>query len=246
MTKILVSLISDQTIPNVLLIKELQDINRHIFITTQKMEDEKKSRSNWIIAATKLDPVQVQRIIVNQDSLNDIEEQLRAQVKEREVDFVVNLTGGNKLMSLATYNFFSRCPNNKIFYIPVKPKMITYEGIFPKEIRKEHELKYRVNLWEYLTAYGIVPKTSDFNKLLKDETETQNFYAAYRQLESEQLAIPNKLRKFRNKGVKITEIDGLKNCLETIKFSLKSEKLSKQEVKYLSGDWFEEYVYILN
>ena len=97
MKTILVSLISEQTIPNVLLIKELKDIDQHIFITTQKMEDEKKCRSDWIIKATALRLNQVQRIIVNQDSLADIENQLATQVKKDETHFVVNLTGGLKI-----------------------------------------------------------------------------------------------------------------------------------------------------
>lgn len=250
MKTILVSLISEQTIPNVLLIKELEGIDEHIFITTEKMENERKCRSNWIIKATKLAPEQVQRIVVDQDSLTDIENELEIQVKTSETHFIINLTGGNKLMSLAAYHFFSsRCPNSKIFYIPVGPRMTSYEGISPNEIRKKYELKYRVNLLEYLTAYSVNLTTTELNRLLKPETSTQHFYTIYRRLEEQQLGIPNQLRQFRSKksiNVAEAEVNGLEKWLETMKFnSLKAGKLNKDEIKYLTGDWFEEYIYTL-
>jgi len=71
MTKILVSLVSDQTIPNMELIKEFyNEIDEYIFISTKQM----KSQLQWIVKASNL--LNYKEIEVNAFDMNDIESKL--------------------------------------------------------------------------------------------------------------------------------------------------------------------------
>ncbi len=89
-----VLLISAETLPNVLFIKEFP-AERYVFITTAKMEQEK--RSEWIIRAAGIAPQKVQRITVNQDDFGSILQSLENTGLQPSADWRVNITGGNKL-----------------------------------------------------------------------------------------------------------------------------------------------------
>lgn len=169
MKKILVSVISEQTIPNLLLIKEMEGrYDGLLFISTKQMEA--KGQGRWIERAANICENSVIRVIVNPDSIRQVIVTL-----ENEIDFnneyVVNLTGGTKPMSLAIYHFFKR-GNNRIVYLPIGKNEI--REFFPNEVNEE--IKYRLKLKEYFNAYGIsykcLPKKSlkpfDFlNQILK-------------------------------------------------------------------------------
>ncbi|MFH2096916.1 MAG: hypothetical protein ABIJ16_14495 [Bacteroidota bacterium] len=67
MNKILVSLVSDQTIQNVLFAKEIGMVEKHIIVSTESME--KLNKSQWIINALNLKSENYEKIIVVEDSL---------------------------------------------------------------------------------------------------------------------------------------------------------------------------------
>ncbi len=52
MNKIIVSLVSDQTIPNIIFIKSNHDVAKLVFISTEKMESNKKTE--WIQKSVKI------------------------------------------------------------------------------------------------------------------------------------------------------------------------------------------------
>ena len=75
MESILVSIISDQTIPNLLIIKELADqYQSQVFITTKKMEEAGKSL--WIEKAAGIESRSIKRIVVDENDWIDINEKL--------------------------------------------------------------------------------------------------------------------------------------------------------------------------
>ena len=41
--KVLISIVSDQTIPNVLFIKDFKEMDEYVFLSTEKMEQQKKT-----------------------------------------------------------------------------------------------------------------------------------------------------------------------------------------------------------
>ena len=161
MARVLVSIVSDQTIPNLLLMKELSGIDKYLLISTEAME--KKERSTCIKIASGLPDERFKTILVKEDVLSSIDGQLSALLTASSTsaddpflydtdEFIVNLTGGNKIMSIATYNFFKE-RNSKIYYIPIGKNQ--YIQIFPETASGEHSITYRADIQTYLTAYGV-------------------------------------------------------------------------------------------
>ncbi|MEA3222951.1 MAG: DUF1887 family CARF protein, partial [Thermodesulfobacteriota bacterium] len=157
--------------------------------------------------------------------------------------FFVNLTGGTKLMSIGVYNFF-RNKQGSIFYMPIGKNL--YRKIFPDVKKKEKPINYRVNIEEYLTSYGveIIDKQS-INPLLRSSGYTRRFFEYYIQAPSSDIDLLDSLRPYRSKNkVTIDKIDGLAVFLQRLNFDPYSPgRLTKAEIKYLTGEWFEEYVY---
>ena len=151
MEPILVSIISDQTIPNLLIIKELAGkYHGQIFISTKKMEE--AGKSFWIEKAAGINPGTIQRIEVDENNWTDINEKLTNFIWPENSKYIINLTGGTKVMTLAVYEFFSK-PGNRVIYAPIGKNQ--YEELFPKRGLIPEKIEYRLNVWEYLTAFGI-------------------------------------------------------------------------------------------
>ena len=113
---LLVSLVSDQTIPNVHLINEYgSQIDQYLFISTQAME--KKGVRQWIVNACHLPGESLlPAVVVDQFSFDNIELQLDRIDFEAYGRIIVNLTGGTKVMTLAAFDFFKDL-GAEIFYI---------------------------------------------------------------------------------------------------------------------------------
>lgn len=241
MANILVSLVSEQTIPNVLLIKELPDIDQYLFISTKKMEA--SGRSQWIIKASGIEGKFIKIITVTEDSLVDIEEKLRGLAFNDDDVFFVNLTGGTKIMSIGVYNFF-RNKQGSIFYMPIGKNV--YRKIFPEVKNKEKPINCRVGIEEYLTSYGVeIINKQSTNTLLKSSEYTRRFFEYYIQAPSSDIDLLDSLRPYRGKNnVNIDKINGLEAFLQRLNFDPYSPgRLTKAEIKYLTGEWFEEYIY---
>lgn len=241
MARVLVSLISEQTIPNVLLIKDLEDIDQYLFISTEKME--KTNRPQWIIQGSKIEGKPVRIITVAEDSLNDIEEKLKGLDFNDDDDFFVNLTCGTKIMSIGVYNFF-RNKTCEIFYMPIGKNV--YRKIFPEVKKKERLINYRVGIDEYLDCYGVeTVNRHRLNKLLRPPEYTGKFFEYYVRATHPDLALLESLRAYRTKrNVPVNSIDGLETFIRKVGFeSSLPGALTKAEIKYLTGEWFEEYIY---
>lgn len=174
MKPVLVSVISDQTIPNLLIIKELQDqYESMVFITTKRMEAEQKSR--WIELAAGLPPDSVARITVDENNLSDIEQKLHVFQWPENTPCMVNLTGGTKLMTLAVFRHFAS-GENQVIYVPIGKNNI--EALYPSVNTPPTPILYRLSVKEYLTAHGLnyLHKTHP----LKSFKELQRIFRAYK------------------------------------------------------------------
>lgn len=244
MSRILVSLVSDQTVPNVLMMKECGDIDAYLLITTEQME--RKSKSAHIIAASGIDPAKFYRpLLVIEDSLNDIERKLASFEFDDADQFIVNLTGGTKIMSIGVYNFFRR-RFSEIYYVPIGKN--NTRKIFPEVKNREQKLESRLNIEEYLTSYGIeIQNRHKIHQLTKSAEETRQFYERYLLLSEEELSVLDSLRSFRSEDkITIESVVGLSALLQEVRFQpTQPECINKGELKYLSGDWLEEYCYTL-
>ncbi|MDZ7315991.1 MAG: DUF1887 family CARF protein [candidate division KSB1 bacterium] len=246
MATIMISLISEQTIPNFLLIKQMQNVDRHLFITTEQMEQQGK-RQALISALGLSDDCFLEPLVVKKDDLEDIERCLQSVEFADDDRFIVNVTGGTKIMSLAVYNFF-RERESEIYYIPIGKNL--YWKIFPRVRQKLYPLAYRVNLTEYLTAYGIeITNPKNIHQLVRSAEETRRFFDFFVDMSDNERGLLNDLRKNREVAEKsMSELPELVELLQRSPFQPKDaewKKLAKEEVRYLIGGWFEEYVYDL-
>ncbi len=243
MKKILASLISDQTIPNILLIRELRDIDRYIFITTDEMEQ--KEKTSCIINAAGIPPDKTIMIKVAEDSLVDISKKLNQCDFDDDDEFYVNLTGGTKIMSIGAYNFFKE-RNSEIYYIPIGKNI--YRKIFPIVKDKDTAINYRLDIAEYLKGYGVeIVNRKDEADLVKPADYTKCFFERWKTESSQFFNMLQDLRNLRSrKSIDIKEVGGVERFLEKINFQpVLSKELSKKEIGYLTGGWFEEYIFHL-
>ena len=251
--KVIVSIVSDQTVPNVLFIKELGPADKYFFISTLKMEESNKNITDCIIDAAGISNKKIYKILVIEDSLLDIDSKLIEELVIEDEDIVsVNITGGTKLMSLGVYNYFSRNGAADIYYIPIGKNEI--RQVFPLRKNRIKLLEFRINLLDYLKAYGVKVNSKSFsskNTLLKPIDQTNALFKAF--IENRNKLIMNaeeiRINKFRGEKIEKNN-ESHKYAFEcAITFSDygvvfdSTEKISKNETKYLTGEWFEEFLY---
>lgn len=245
---VLVSLVSDHTIPNVLFISEMErerkDIRLYLFVSTDRME--KKGKTNSIIHGSYPGNSEIKKDVIKviEDSIEDINSKLEEFAKEKLNDgdnLIVNLTGGTKIMSIGVYNFFKE-RKSTIFYLPIGKNI--YKQIFPSLKQREHKLNFRISLKDYFISYGIDIKSRDINRTMKDKEYTEHLFRKFTNNELD-MEIIDGLRKMRNK--KQIPLEGEESSfLNKIAFRTEEEGfLNKKEIKYLTGGWFEEYGYNL-
>ncbi len=231
---LLVSLISDQTMPNVQLIKQLKDkVTDYFFVTTSSMEQ--KGTREWIENACQISG---KKIEVNQFSFSDIEEKLSQYDFDNYDDIYVNLTGGTKIMTLVAYDFFKNIGAH-IYYVTGLDN--EYIKIFPVKKNNLSVFSGSASLEEYLTSYGFSVKKSQLSGISFEQTE--KIFKAYCTINvAEHIDAIRLINSKRGKVLK-EDFDKVSVFLEAIGYEPKSKNcLSKDETKYLSGDWFEEFV----
>jgi hypothetical protein len=243
MKTLLVTLVSDQTIPNVQFIKDKQDENTlFLFVSTQKMEE--KGVKDWIINVCKITEDRAFTIIVDQFSLNDIEEKLNELNYDDYDKLIVNVTGGTKIMSHAVTEFFKEFAA-EIFYLTGVGNTILQ--VHPKTKQSVKSLTNRINLNEYLLSHGFEMKEGKLSGIPFEYTK--KFMPLFLSNENSYLPVFQKLRDLRNDGKKkydINTVNELSDFLGEIEFPLSDAKrqiITRPEIKYLTGEWFEEYIY---
>lgn len=259
----LVSLVGDQTIPNILVALHFQP-QFLLLISTLKMERKNKSQAflntlklRGFNYTTKHCIVQVQ-----EDSINDLQSQVSHWLEESPEDyqFIVNLTGGTKIMSIAAYDLFNDFGSTMV-YVPIHKN--EYLIPFPKRRPKQPvPLTERLTVAEYLTSYGvIIENIQDLPAYLKstmDRRETTRFmYQHYEEIKPLLHWFGEHLRPLKPKVVK----KGYNFCqtfsganepqlrlLADLGFQKDGDTISKRiqesEWNYLRGGWLEERLFL--
>lgn len=263
MRKILVSLVGEQTVPNILTALHYKP-DVLWFITTDRMVKEQRAEciENALKSRNSFSQVRkIEKIIVDQDSLTDCIDKIENHVgKVRgEVEYLVNLTGGNKVMALAAYEVFREMGERvSIDYVPLGKNEIV--RIFPrKKPLNVYEIKERLNLEEYLYGYGfIVQNKSNLekskNSAFAHKEISQWIFINYEQLKGilgllyRFLGRTRGCRKYPlteslEKDPQSIERDFLKKFGFEIRGRSISKDLTKDEIVYLTGGWFEEHIF---
>lgn len=240
MNKVLVSLVSDQTIPNVEFIREMEhEVDSLLFISTNGMET--RGQRKWILKTVGIDTGKIlPPIVVDEFSFEDIEQKL-ANVINDEDTYLVNLTGGTKVMSLAVYEFF-KTVNSEMYYLTGKGEKIK---IHPGRRKVTSKLNAKISLSDYLTAYGFSVTNESQPLLSKEKSEVMLNYFLYKFDRENDIPILDELRAMRGKGVKdYSNNHNLIAFINRTGFQPQAkDKLSKYECRYLTGDWLEEYLF---
>ena len=257
MKTILISLVSDHTIPNILAIHHFKP-DELLFISTTKMEKKNKVSAilmtlNRLALGYKSDPV-----IVTEDSILDCHKKIGEWIDGKEdAEFVVNLTGGTKIMSIAAYEFFKDY-SNKMIYVPI-PKNEFIVPFPKKRPGKPVKLDLRLSVIDYLTAYGLtILNASHLDSYregaIKRKELSEWIAGNYDNLKNLLKWLCEKLRTHRRDNQFILEDEFLgasgeeKQLLSKLNFDYKEgsvfKKLSKAEIKYLTGGWLEEFCFV--
>ncbi|MBK9290671.1 MAG: DUF1887 family protein [Bacteroidetes bacterium] len=211
---VLVSIVSEQTIPNVLLIKEKRhEVDTWLFVTTAEMEARKKTAA--IIEACQLPAKSCKTRLIDTNNLANGMQKLRAFVGLFPADtrFLVNITGGTKLLSMLVYSSFP-AERSEFIYLPLGQP--AYLQLNPQFRTLTVPLTVRLNLDEYLTACGLLYNNDSLEPFF-DANDSEKIFRAFRQ------------KKFQ------LENFPLKMAQDACKFKVNPENLP--------GTWFEDYVY---
>lgn len=152
----LLSIISDQAVPNLHFIKQFQQPDSfYLFVTTQEMEEKNITRN--LTESLRLDSKKCRKILIDANDASLIQKQLeKEQLSETEV-YLVNLTGGNKLMSQMVFQHFQAFKSN-MYYAPIGS--LSYQQLYPEVIQIPKNPEIAISLSEYLESYGFVIESS--------------------------------------------------------------------------------------
>lgn len=258
-------MVSKQTIPNYLFIKEKYLPGDRVALITTKgsMElceafliDTLTIHNNWsnlIVDSLKFDK--------KNDEWNWLLVNKKMQEwfpKQSNTTFIANITGGTKLMSIALFLRMKEIPGSEIYYMPSTDDSyidcLTNESLSCK-------INVSVTPEEYMRLYGQSNIQISYPKFGKDVCNT--IYNNWDK-RNEFIEIKEFIQSKRGKNIfiypqnqnekkafdkysinaKPIDIETLKNYLKALGFTRKNENmLDKNEVDFLSGGWFEEWTY---
>ena len=264
MAKCLVCLVSDQTIPNIVVAADLRP-EYLLLISTPGME--KKEKSKAILKTLALHGADYSGrhnvIEVFEDSVSDFQKKVSDWIEstDREWEYVVNLTCGTKLMSIAAYDFFKSNFGSEMLYVPIpKNQFVTP---FPIRRRKAPAiLEERLTVVEYLTAYGFkvtneLKLENERRKAEAREDTTQFVFNHYTDVFSLLRLFRDHIRPIEKKlkeakGYPFSANFAVANesqseLLQRLGFECSGGVVSKTIFKadwmYLRGGWLEEYLF---
>lgn len=263
MSHIHVCLVSEQTIPNILVACKYKP-DTLWFFTTKKMKEAKKTECIKNTLSLKgILPHQeyIREMEVDQDSLMDCMNKIESLIEEvdSEKEYIVNLTGGNKIMAIAAYEIFREIGQKVVIgYVPLGRN--EFIQIFPrKKPLKVYDIRERLNLEEYICSYGfrIQNKESLFRLKEKTLSRTENskwILDNYEHLKGllgflyKNLGDKRKQKTYifsheYDRKLSDTERDFLRKFSFSLHNSMISKEMVKDEVVFFTGGWFEEFVF---
>lgn len=250
MAKVLISLVSQQRVPNVLAIMDpfFAGVDRYLFISTRRMEN--IGVVEHMLEATKVKWNRCQKLLVEADSWQDIHHALVKADFDTLDEYHINLTGGTKVMSLAVFSFFNQQKwQVSYYYLPIAKNVI--QQIFSDQDSIEMPITFDIGVSEYLQSYGLSIESAEFSPVLKPQSVSRqilDFYLKQKRGSGKHRFwdITKELRKFRtvNESFAIERVPHLAELLHDLAMPLANEGfLDSTEIHYLTSSWLEEWIY---
>lgn len=235
--KTLVSLVSEQTIPNLELIKEFQDqTNKYLFFHSAKT----KRHVDWLIQAAALDEQLCSRQEIDPFDIKEIQKVLN-YFPFGDESFILNITGGTKPWIIAFLEKFKDL-GAEIYYVTGKPR--EYMKVFPRKGESNLRLYGNLTLSEYLIANGFSVKAGELHK---NQAQANRFFQKFTSEPIENFFWFIDFFRPRRNSKEIIEFAKLdlpfQKLLNELSYEIENNKLNKYHFRYLSGDWLEEWTY---
>ena len=264
MSKTIVNIIDKSNpLPAYLFTKEYyQEGDELLFISTQEEAD----CIDLLTKQLEVNETLVKKIIINRYQDNLLYERICRTIKDKlnpETHYYLNLAGGNRYMTLSVQHVFEEF-NTLFFYTQTRENQIV-KTIFDNSIYDDDDevfpIKHRMTLKEYFGLYGLQSDVEEPRKMVRQTTFSQHLFTMFSQnlLGRGDYQVMETLReKYRNWKFLIvsqvekpdkdymTAIPNLSKFLDFIGFVPdRPGSLQNYEIEYLTGGWFEEYVYAL-
>lgn len=264
MSKTIVNIIDKSNpLPAYLFTKEYYEENDELlFISTAEEAD----CIDLLAKQLEVNESLVKRIIIKRYQDNLLYERICRTIKdklENNKQYYLNLAGGNRYMTLSVQHVFEDF-NTLFFYTQTRENQIV-KTIFDNSIYDDDDevfpIKHRMSLKEYFGLYGLESDVDEPRKQVKEIAFSQHLFTMFSQglLGHGDYEVMDILReKYRNwKFLVISEVENphkeymtsipnLGKFLDYIGFVPERKgSLQSYEIEYLTGGWFEEYVYFL-
>jgi hypothetical protein len=255
---ILCCLLSDQHVPNLLSVHHFRP--DHLVLVESAAMCKRKVAAHFLTALTMggldyegrhdVEPLEAE------DSLEAVRRTLReAYGKHPSANWIANLTGGTKPMSIATYEFFRALQGRLVYTNVARPaQLLDIDTAHPEECR------HRLTIKEFLAGYGFESRKDD-RKIAEAEERARQAWECSRVL-AEHVAAEDLLtlgdtdrNTARNKGWPLAP-GQLRPANEQVARSLADTfrltpgdgnsltgKLSKHDAQFLTGGWLEVFLW---
>ena len=264
MSKTIVNIIDQSNpLPAYLFTKEYyEDGDELLFISTQ----EEAPCIDHLAKQLEINEILVKRIIIKRYQDNLLYERICRTIKNQlnqDVQYYLNLAGGNRYMTLSVQHVFEEF-NTLFFYTQTRENQIV-KTIFDHSIYDDDDeifpIRHRMTLKEYFGLYGLETDVDQPRQQVKETAFSRHLFTMFSQHllgRGDYQAMETLREKYRNWRFLIisqaenpdkdymTAIPNLSKFLEYIGFVPERKgSLQSHEMEYLTGGWFEEYVYAL-
>ena len=261
-SKTIVNILSQESpVPAYLFIKEKYVAGDKLLFLASRSA---KSDLNFLSRFMSLPIEAMSRVLFTDEeefSYERICRRLRAELLPEE-HYCVNLAGGSRYMALAVQQAFAAL-HSDFFYVNLRDNTIV-QSIFDNSIDDDDDyvypIAYRMRVGEYLSLHGMRNDADTPFKPLRSAAYTSSLFSFYAQgkLDGRDHDVLEKLRlHYRNRkserSVSVEDaewgrvtgespVPGLARFLRFIHFVPEHDGfLSKEEIGYLTGGWFEEF-----
>ncbi len=247
MSKTIVCIVEEEVIMNYLFVKELYERgDKVLFITQQRYLPQVE---HYRLLFSYIPATHLQCIALAKDGDEDLWDIICRTVRaglSHDEQYYVNLSGGTRLMSIAVQQVFEAF-GAQFFFMPIDRNIIVHSQIDNNNNNDDDiisEISHQVTIAEYLKVNNVSCRT---NEATQSEELAQHIYTVFtgNHLSGRDYDLLEDLRDLRNKKrVSLTEIAGLGQLVKLLCIeSATAGELSSKEVQYITGGWFEEYIY---
>ena len=264
MSKTIVNIIDKSNpLPAYLFTKEYyEDGDKLLFISTEEEADCIQRLAQQL----NVEETFVKSVIVKRHEDKMLYEYICRTIKSQlqpDTQYYLNLAGGNRYMTLSVQHVFEEF-NTLFFYTQTRENLIV-KTIFDHSIYDDDDevfpIKHRMSLKEYFGLYGLQSDVDEPRKQVKETAFSQHLFTMFSQNmfgQGDYQVMEILREKYRSwKFLIISEVENphkeymtpipnLSKFLRYIGFEPERPgSLQSYEIEYLTGGWFEEYVYAL-